>query len=415
MATWRDYSTVATTRLVRIIVSMLCGLLLAQALLVGAAHANSLAASRPALTFPNATLIRDQSNGRVYLYWQGARHWISDPTTLYALGYGGIGQTPLTSSQIATIPQGSSLGVRTVGNGLIYPLSPIISTDVTLFVNRASVVPGESVTLTCFGFQAGEAVTITAPNLVFNVNADGGGNISTTVPVPSSVGYGLHHIYVRGNTSGKFGVEVIHVNPATPVQLTLSQATVPHGATLGVSGSGFKAGEHVHVFLSTFVAVDSVATSAGVFGPINLLVPSGLPTGNYNVIAYGDTSGRSTQTQISLTAVAPTPTPTPVIPATLSIAPASVAAGGQAVLSGTGFQPGELILVRINSRLQGSVAAGTTGAFTGYLYTVPVGTAPGNYTFSISGASSGRTASGTLAVMVAQPVVASIAISPITT
>ncbi len=416
MSLARTSNRTGLARLWRLLSLAIISVILLPGIVAFPAHAATQAGARAALAFPDGSLIRDQSTGAVYLNWAGVRHWITSPTALSALGYTSTPTTQLTHTQILTIPNGSTIGVRpVVGIGRLYPLSSITSSQVTLTLSQASVVPGQTFTFDGIGFRPGEIVKITASGYVANVIADGSGHMSTAVQSLVSAGYGLHHVVAFGTTSGTFGIQVYHAVPAAAVQLSAAPSTVQAGTSFSVSGSGFVAGEHVYVFLGTATSTQAIASAAGSFGPISVLIPASTQSGTYTLTAYGVSSARSANTQITVTSnsVAPTPTPAPVPAATLTITPASLNAGGQTVFSGAGFQPGEQILIRVNGTLQGSVTATGTGGFTGYLFSVPAGTVPGNYPVQLSGATSGRSASATLTVILSQPANASIAISPL--
>jgi large repetitive protein len=380
----------------------------------GPVHGASRAEARQGLTYANQSLVEDTSTGKVFLSWAGVLHWIANPATLDALGYGGAPFTRARHAQLATIPEGSSLYARLV-SGLVYPLAPITSTQVGLSLSQPSVVPGQSFTLDGSGFRAGEAVTVTAPNAVLIATADANGDFLLPVTVPTSVSNGLHHVFVHGSISGYFGMEVIHVIPAAGVQLSASPATVQAGEPFYVSGSGFLPGERVEVFPNPISSSETIANAVGAFGPLRFSASSVRANTIYAVLAYGVTTARSASTQITVTAVAPAPLPTPVPtpPATLTVMPSTVNAGSQTVLSGTGFQPSEQILIHVNGTLQGSVMASGTGTFAGYLLAVPMGTAAGNFPIQVSGVTSGRSASATLTVAISQAVTASIAVSPV--
>ena len=110
----------------RAMVALLCAVLLLPNL--GTAPSKAApSTSQARLSYANATLLRDQSNGKIYLFWGGTRHWIMDPATLSALGYEHTSLVPLTADQTASIPDGSTLQVKAIGTGFTYPLAPITS------------------------------------------------------------------------------------------------------------------------------------------------------------------------------------------------------------------------------------------------------------------------------------------------
>jgi hypothetical protein len=408
---------------------------------LGTTTARANTSTAPAApSFGNGALLRDQSTGRIYLYWDGSRQWIKDPPTLDALGYGGGNWTSLGSDQISAIPDGSTLALNTVG-GLLYPLAPITSSQVTLDLSRPSAAAGSSLTLSGSGFQAGETVNIDAPDLVFNFDAGTSGSFTATVPVPSSVSPGLHHIFVHGEASGDFGVEVFHVIPSAVVQVALSAQEVHPGDSVGVSGAGFLPNEHVQVFVGTLVGDATNAGGDGAFGPLPVMLPAGAPTGMVTVIAFGVSSARFSQTQLSITTMplppasptatattlptaSPTGTATPAPtatgtstavtsstatatatpsstafrPSSIAVTPYHVHPGSVVRVSGYHFKAGETIRIRFRGRLEQVAVAGHGGSFLNAVFFVPSDTPPGAATVSAIGTSSGRTASARLVV-----------------
>lgn len=399
-----------------------------------AVHATAPTARGAALSLANGALIRDASNGRVYLIWSGRRHWIDSPQTFALLGYAYQSVQDAAPSTVAAIPDGTVLGTHTVAGGLVYPLSPIISDPVKLSVAQPDIAPGSVLHLYGAGFAANEPITLTAPNnLSFTISADGGGTFAVDVPIASGVGGGLHHVYVQGTASGRFGVAVFYVVGSTgQPTATVAPNPVMPGGSLSVSGTGFGAGERVEVFVyggaTTGVAA---ASSAGTFGPLSIAVPAGVTSGSVVVRAYGTSTHRYTEVAVTVaqaqptavatataTATATPPAPTATMaPATVvplvGVNPPTVSSGARTIVSGSGFVPSEQVIVRLNGMLEASITADPGGNFGGLLLTIPFGLTPGGYTVTATGVSSNRTGSASLAVQASQPVApASISVSP---
>lgn len=419
---------------VRVFVAALLGLLLLPGLVAVPTHTAS-AAVQAGLTFNNGTLLRDQSNGRVYVYWDSARHWIMDPPTLDALGYAGTSQTPLTSDQIATITDGSTLEVKKV-NDFVYPQAPITSSQVSLLLSKASASPGQSLTLSGGGFSGGETLTITAPGISFTTDADDSGNFTVTVPVPSAVTLGLHHIFVHGDTSGNFGVEVFHVIASASVQIAVAPPAVAPGTSFSVTGSGFQGGENVRLFVGTLTATQVTAGADGSFGPARVTVPGNAPFQTVTVVAFGASSSRFAHKDLSIQAVTaptatvtPTATPTPAPPtptptrtavpraAVITLNAGQTHRGSRVVVSGDHFLAGESVAIRLHGQIVQTTRVDSDADFSNVTFTVP-GNAPFGTDFvTATGATSGRVASAKLVVtpgpikVIVSP---SIAVSPST-
>jgi hypothetical protein len=149
--------------------------------------------------------------------------------------------------------------------------------------------------------------------------------------------------------------------------------------------------------------------------------------GAYSVRAYGAYSHRLTSAEVTVTgapnAVPPaatmTPTPlpiataTPIIPAHITVSPATTNPGMQVLVSGGGFAPSEVVLLRFNGTLLASSVTDASGSFAGALLTVPSTLGAGIYSVSATGAASGRSASSGITVTVPQAALpASLLASP---
>ncbi len=106
--------------------------------------------------------------------------------------------------------------------------------------------------------------------------------------------------------------------------------------------------------------------------------------------------------------ITPAPTATPVAPyvTTVTLTPPVVRAGDVLVVTGSGFSPGERLLLSFSDRFTGYGLADAAGRLDGYAFRVPAGAAPGTYSIRLIGMSSGRTATGAaLVVLRAAPAV----------
>lgn len=402
----------------------------------GPAHA-----ARAAITLPNASLIRDTSSGRIYLIWANQRHWIDSLATFQALGYDFSQVVNLDGATVGTIPNSTELGLDTVAGGLIWPLAPISASPVHLALNTPTTSPGGSIRVNGSGFSAGETVALNAPNDEnLTVMADAHGAFSLDVPILSTVAIGLHHIYAQGQQSGMFGVQIFQVrSPAPAPTIVAAPNPVVIGSSLSVVGSGFAPGETVQIFYAAGASTSVVtASGAGTFGPVAVAVPSAAAAGTHTLRAYGTSSygfttidvtvlnatptstptatGTVTPTATSTaTALPATPTASPTLTTAINANPATVDAGAQTVIGGSGFAPGETVLVRFNGIVQGSAVASLAGMFGGVLLTIPASTQPGGYVVTATGAASNAAAGMVITVTAVQPIVVPhIALNPAT-
>jgi hypothetical protein len=363
-------------------------------------------AARPAtLTLPNAALARDSDSGRIYLIWNNTRHWINSEAAFGALGYTMQNVQNYPGDQINSLPQGNTLGVNTVANGLIWPLAPILSTPVTVTLSQPSVTPGSQMQISAAGFTPGEQVTVTAPGATFTVNANGSGNVQASVPVAGNAAPGLQDVYLAGVTSNLLGVGVFTViGPGPAPTLNTPSTTAAPGVSVPLTGAGFAPGEPVELFLNNgAAAVTTSASGAGTFGPVALPLPGSLSTGSASVLAYGTTSHQFATLSITIANPA------------ISLTPSAVSPGSQVAINGTGFAAGEVVLIRFNGAVIGTTNADSLGNFGGFLFTVPSGTAGGSYSVSATGSISAHPANATLTInTVAPPSAPTISLSPST-
>jgi LPXTG-motif cell wall-anchored protein len=104
--------------------------------------------------------------------------------------------------------------------------APPAGSDPSGELSTSTVAPGGTVTITAEGFEAGETVEATlhsTPIELGTTTADGDGNVTMTVTIPSDVEPGAHTVELRGLSSGRtvtlpltiVGVEDPRALPAT--------------------------------------------------------------------------------------------------------------------------------------------------------------------------------------------------------
>ncbi|MGH2347525.1 MAG: hypothetical protein ACRDG4_20045, partial [Chloroflexota bacterium] len=365
----------------------------------------------------DGTLLRDAATGKVSIYWAGRLHWIKTRATLDALGYGQARITPLTTA----IPEGNSIELNTVASGLVWPLAPLRCDPVLLTLGTTVVAPGQTLPLHGSGFKPGEVVAISPPNsAAITIGTDGSGAFQINMPIPGAVTAGLHHVFVQGAQSGSFGIQVFYVAAATPApRMSIVPNPVDRGTNLLVSGSGFAAHEQLQVFLGGGASdVVTTASASGTFGPTAVFVPATLSLGGHTVRVYGASSHRTVVLGVTIaplvlptatpspTAVPPTPVPPTPAPHFISLAVTSSAIpGGRIVISGGGFAPGELALIRFNNAVVETVRTNSAGAFTNAAFILPAVLNPGHYTVTATGVTSGAVGQAFITVNRPPPVV----------
>lgn len=177
------------------------------------------------------------------------------------------------------------------------------------------------------------------------------------------------------------------VQPGSPT--TADQIVISGSGCIDTTNSGVPSTVNLTVdpsddgVIVVDVAADGTWTTTGtVSGP-----------GNYNVKATCVTY--DTQTDYPAASFVATAAE----PATVTVAPTTVTAGGTVQATGANFRPGEAVSVVLNSDpvLLGTITADADGNFAGSV-TIPAGTVAGTHTLVFTGAVSGRTVSVTITV-----------------
>jgi hypothetical protein len=389
-------------------------LLLLSPLLAAGAYATP--ASSPSLVnLANGALVRNSSNGRIFLIWDGTRHWIRTEATFNALGYSMANVQNLSDTQIDTIPHAgsadssNSLALNTVANGLTWPLGPINASPVTVNLSEPSLSAGGALQMSAGGFAPGEPVMVTGPAVSFTVNAGGNGTVQAGVPVAGTVAVGLHHLYLAGLNSHLLGVALFYVIPSAPApSLSTPSMNVAPGMSVPLSGAGFAPGEQVELFLNSGQADTTITTSGtGTFGPVLLTLPSSLPVGPASVLAFGTTSHQSARLSLTITGPAvSSPKPVPA-PPELALQPIQTRPRALVHIAVTGFGAKEFVLIRLQGRIVAALHTGPLGKAGGMLR------APnraGVYAVTAVGATSRRATSASLRVV--QPIAPAMRLQP---
>lgn len=327
---------------------------------------------------------------------------INVPTSIPDAVYAGVVQ--LRASSVTTTgfvlqdSESFGLGVGTAsGGGGTGTISP----------SASSVLPGQSISITVSGFAAGEVVDFVAKVGTTSVAIDAktmGSNGSATLSTltfNTNAPAGTATITATGRTSGKIGTATVTVGVPTTggtAILSTNKASYVQGETISVTGSGYVAGEKVHLFLSKDGIVrndagDLTASSSGtISGSItaNYVTSSGL-----NVRAEGRTSKRMGVRGITVTAAV-----TGSISMTFS--KTSVARGSSFAITATGASAGERVTfiayVGFNGVGIDTGTADSTGKVTLASLLIRPDAPKGTATVKATGQTSGRVGSKTITV-----------------
>lgn len=261
--------------------------------------------------------------------------------TVQANTQGAFGPISLAIPSNAS-PGGTTITARGSQSGVVgaVPLQ-IVQTNAHLTLTPTQAAAGSTLTVAGTGFVPNTAVTIvsTVPGsspgstLGTTVTADGSGNFTTSLALPTTVPAGAYTVTALsagGNVRASAGLTV-----TAPTNLTIQPTSTNPGGTVTVSGSGFGVGVPITVTAQVPLAaggtqtitLQALATPSGTFS-VSLTIPTSAAPGSVTITAANQQN-----------TVRQTGTLTVATPATLTIAPTSVVPGGTTTVTGAGFQP----------------------------------------------------------------------------
>jgi hypothetical protein len=265
----------------------------------------------------------------------------------------------------------------------------------TILVTPSTVEAGLTIAITGSHFLPGEEVDLklatTGPirssEQLAYVKTDSLGNFTAgAITIPFGTLAGTYRITAIGQSSARQGSAGLQVT-SPKATLTVKPAAFAPADTITVQGTHFAAGEAISLSLSTTSGSASVsightvADSAGNFGPYTITVPFGAPAGKLVLVAFGDHSGKQVTAPVQITAPA----------AVLSSSEHAARPGDAITLTGTHFEPGEVVsidLVTLSTTTRlGTATATATGTFS-LGATMPLNTPDGIVSVVASGAKS---------------------------
>ncbi|GAA2239576.1 hypothetical protein GCM10010401_10090 [Rarobacter faecitabidus] len=191
-------------------------------------------------------------------------------------------------------------------------------------VPSGSVDVGASIPVTGSGFVPGEMVTAYLDDVVVGTGtADGAGNVTMTVLVPSGSESGNHALRLIGAVSGASETRSVTVVGVTYTPMISAAASLPVGSQVSVTGAGFKPNEPVTVTLGFSSPIQTTATATGT---ISVSLPGETTAGSVTITATGQQSGATASRTIVFTALPGEPGG-PQISVALSASPARVVYG----------------------------------------------------------------------------------------
>jgi hypothetical protein len=207
------------------------------------------------------------------------------------------------------------------------------------------LTPDSQLGLKGSGFVDGEQLAVTIEDAQGNpytqatLTADKDGRLlDTPLALPPQLGPGEYQVRVVGSTSHRAVSAVFRMHTVPPTVVLGTYAAKP-GQDVGFSGSGFIAGELVHVRLGTAPAPLASARATDLGGVTGHLRIPALPAGTYSLTLVGESSRTPVSVGFNVQVFAPWVVLSRYYPAP-----------GEGVgIIGQGFGPGEQVLMYLNS------------------------------------------------------------------
>ena len=268
-----------------------------------------------------------------------------------------------------------------------------------LTLSASSVRPGQSTTVTGYGFVPNSVVAVTlnvADNNGNTVTATRtpttsyNGTFSVSIALPTKMRTGLYKVTAVDST-GKFTAShqlAVSLQPA----VQLSPATVHPGQTVKVVGGGYSANATITVSVTFALyggGAKTVTTTAHT-GPkgnfaTSITVPGRAAAGAYSVTAGGPNAQEHAQLVVSH------------VGAAIALSTSSVMPGSNLIIRGFGYPAGDKVDISAPvqttsgaaTTLNTSATAGSNGQFSATLH-IPSDAASGSYTVTAASESTGR-------------------------
>lgn len=281
----------------------------------------------------------------------------------------------------------------------------------SIHLSRTSIAAGDSVTVSGYGFRAGESTVVslnyssggTNHRVQSAVTVLGNGDFTTTLTIPTSITPSTYSVIARDFHADQ-AATAIHVLPLVMLKggSTAGTATIQANHAFYVRGSAFGAGQKVTISItfprygeSSITQTQTVvADTSGNFGDTTFTVPA------------RTTGGTFTLTGVSAKVTGKAPIHVIYAPH-VSLAHATVAPGGTATIIGSGFVANARVAVSINFQRNGrpnetltqDVTANGSGDFSLAFHTL-AGASPASDLVTVRDTVSGATATTHLTLAV---------------
>ena len=246
-----------------------------------------------------------------------------------------------------TVPAGPARTVQVSANDGTNIASTSFKLIATIILTPASGKVGTPVTIDGSGFNASRQVTLTFDDSqVRQVSTDSLGNFTTTFDVPSAVG-GQHPVTAND------GVRSVSATFTVASSLVVTPNSGKVGTMVDIGGSGFRANRTVNVYFDSALITASNSNADGNFSATFSTTAS---TGGPHIISISD----GIYTASSTFTIQPG----------INLSQTNGKMGAQVDITGTGFDAGRTLTIRLGTTQVRSTVTDANGSFSDR-FTVP--------------------------------------------
>ncbi len=294
---------------------------------------------------------------------------------------GFIVPTSLGKGPAAVLAFGSTSN-RTAG-AVLTVLAAAPPAQARLGITPGATSPSGKVTLSGTGFQAHEIVLIKVDGaFALSPTADAAG--AFRVIYTANLGLGSHAVTALGAVSERSARATLVIGRPVQAGMHVVPVRSHRGAVIEVAGINFVPHETVLIRFRGVIVQSAAASSEGVLNT-SFTVPGNTPYGVSTVALQGAISGRTVQVPVGIL-------PVPAGGVSIHLSSSTPRRGGVVVVSGHGFQAGEVVLLRFRGSLVQAARANRSGSIAGAVFVVGVNVPLGTYSVEAIGSDSGRNA-----------------------
>ncbi|HEX4661299.1 MAG TPA: hypothetical protein VH307_28220 [Streptosporangiaceae bacterium] len=291
----------------------------------------------------------------IVIVWQLYHAFIQGGKTSNA---GSRSQQPGATGTAPPTPKPTPTPTVTLGG---HPVSA--ASGPVIILNPGLVAPGGKVGVVGSGFSPHAAVVVSlvlsgsrTGTVVARTGTSKWGGLYSGFTMPASLVGGSATVVAKAANGQTATAKLVTPGGVGSVKI-VGKAAGPPGSTVTVSATGFGPGEKIHVFWGRVAGTPASILTAGSNGDVSASVPVGVaPVGPTTLVLVG------TRTQTTATAAYQM---IGMYPTTV-MHPWAVKAGHPVGFTGSGFVPGEQVLIFLNSTggmPALTTTAGSTGAF----------------------------------------------------